>query len=59
MTAQKKRDVSQLLAETTSGELKQVADGIYVLPGFGNCTIVFAESAALLEAEAVENASTG
>jgi len=43
MTAQKKRDVSELFAETTSGDLKQVAEGIYVLPGFGNCTIVFGE----------------
>jgi len=31
MTAQKKRDVSEVFAETTSGDLKQVADGIYVL----------------------------
>jgi alkyl sulfatase BDS1-like metallo-beta-lactamase superfamily hydrolase len=43
MTAQKKRDVSELFAKTVSGDLKQVADGVYVLPGFGNCTIAIGE----------------
>ena len=32
-------DGSALFAKTTSGELQEVAEGIYLLPGFGNCSL--------------------
>jgi alkyl sulfatase BDS1-like metallo-beta-lactamase superfamily hydrolase len=38
--------VSSEFAKTVSGELKQVAEGIYLLPGFGNCTLIVADGGA-------------
>jgi alkyl sulfatase BDS1-like metallo-beta-lactamase superfamily hydrolase len=38
--------VSAQFAETVSGELKEVADGIYLLPGFGNTTLIVGEGEA-------------
>lgn len=43
MPAQKKEGVSELFAKTVSGDLKRVVDGVYLLPGFGNCTLVITE----------------
>jgi alkyl sulfatase BDS1-like metallo-beta-lactamase superfamily hydrolase len=40
--------VSSEFAKTVSGELKQVAEGIYLLPGFGNCTLIVAEDGAVV-----------
>ncbi|UCE85583.1 MAG: MBL fold metallo-hydrolase, partial [Deltaproteobacteria bacterium] len=40
MAARKRESISEAFAKTTSGELQEVADGVYLLPGFGNCTLV-------------------
>jgi len=40
--------VSSEFARTASGELKQVAEGVYLLPGFGNCTLIVAEDGAVV-----------
>jgi alkyl sulfatase BDS1-like metallo-beta-lactamase superfamily hydrolase len=36
--------VSTAFAATVSGELSEVAEGIYMLPGFGNCTLIIDEA---------------
>ena len=38
--------VSARFAETVSGELKEVADGIQLLPGFGNTTLIVGDGEA-------------
>ena len=38
--------VSTTFAATVSGELKEVAEGVHLLPGFGNCTLVVAKTGA-------------
>jgi alkyl sulfatase BDS1-like metallo-beta-lactamase superfamily hydrolase len=40
MAARKRDSVSEAFAKTVSGDLQEVADGVFLLPGFGNCTIV-------------------
>ena len=38
--------VSARFAETVSGGLQEVADGIHLLPGFGNCTLILGDDGA-------------
>jgi alkyl sulfatase BDS1-like metallo-beta-lactamase superfamily hydrolase len=38
--------VSARFAQTVSGELQAVDDGIYLLPGFGNCTLILGDDGA-------------
>ena len=38
--------VSTAFAATVSGELKEVAEGVHLLPGFGNCTLVIGKTGA-------------
>jgi len=38
--------VSALFAKTTSGGLQEVTEGIHLLPGFGNCTLIVSDGAA-------------
>jgi alkyl sulfatase BDS1-like metallo-beta-lactamase superfamily hydrolase len=38
--------VSALFARTVSGELQEVAEGVYLLPGFGNCTLILSDEGA-------------
>ena len=40
--------VSTAFASTVSGDLKQVAEDIYLLPGFGNCTLIVTEDGAVV-----------
>jgi alkyl sulfatase BDS1-like metallo-beta-lactamase superfamily hydrolase len=41
-------DVSRAFAATTAGELKEVAEGIHLLPGFGNCVFITGETGAVV-----------
>lgn len=41
-------DVSAAFAKTTIGELEEVSEGIYLLPGFGNSSIIVGESGAVV-----------
>lgn len=41
-------EVSATFAKTTVGELQVVAEGIYLLPGFGNSTIIVGQSGAVV-----------
>ena len=38
--------VSAQFSKTVSGELKEIVDGIYLLPGFGNTTLIVGEAEA-------------
>ena len=38
--------VSARFARTVSGELQEVAEGVYLLPGFGNCTLILGDEGA-------------
>ena len=40
--------VSTAFAKTVSGELKEVTEGIHLLPGFGNCTLIVGEAGAVV-----------
>ena len=41
-------DVSRAFAATTAGELKEVAEGIHLLPGFGNSAFIIGETGAVV-----------
>ena len=38
--------VSTAFAATVSGELKEVAEDVHLLPGFGNCTLIIGQTSA-------------
>jgi alkyl sulfatase BDS1-like metallo-beta-lactamase superfamily hydrolase len=40
--------VSTAFAATTAGELKEVAEGVHLLPGFGNCVFIIGETGAVV-----------
>jgi alkyl sulfatase BDS1-like metallo-beta-lactamase superfamily hydrolase len=40
--------VSTAFAATVSGELKEVAESVHLLPGFGNCTLVIGKTGAVV-----------